>query len=210
MGFDENLSLEASKQYPMNLNDAINYIIKHQHDSSHNENEPEQNYDDQLNILDNDGDNDENKHDDDQPDNYVADDHDDLKDNNKQQNEEECNGDIKLCPSLNRIIQLLKIYQNNNENHEKDLIGDYHHILVQHLSAENNTNTNNDTDDNFELIYDMLVNNGIVCDLTKCKMYVRNNRNREVYESKISINEDLMDTIHCYFLHSFDIGFRIK
>ena len=36
MGFDENISMNASKKYPKNINKAINAIIKDKKDDNHN------------------------------------------------------------------------------------------------------------------------------------------------------------------------------
>eukprot|EP01083_Nonionella_stella_P143070 443831_1 len=65
----------------------------------------------------------------------------------------------------------------------------------------------------------------ITCDIKKCKQYTRNNRNREqqslnsetkqsdedkTTQSKVVFFTDLFDTIHNYFMHSFDTGFRMR
>eukprot|EP01084_Bolivina_argentea_P007320 13755_1 len=51
----------------------------------------------------------------------------------------DCNTDVKLCQSVQRIIQSLKMYQNNdtkivNELQYKNAINDYHHILTKHIA----------------------------------------------------------------------------
>ena len=68
-----------------------------------------------------------------------------------------------------------------------------------------------------ESIYNELINNtadNVRCDIGKCSMYSRNNRERETVnieckDKKLSMFIDILDTIHCYFIHSVDVGFRI-
>ena len=47
------------------------------------------------------------------------------------------------------------------------------------------------------------------CNISNCKQYSRNNRDRHK-DFKVIFYTDLLDTIHCYFTHSFDIGFRMR
>eukprot|EP01083_Nonionella_stella_P103065 294073_1 len=67
----------------------------------------------------------------------------------------------------------------------------------------------------FELIYKQILSH-LFCDITRCEIYCRNHREREVqYIECDSHNQllpmfiDLLDSIHCYFCHSVDIGYRI-
>ena len=135
-----------------------------------------------------------------------------------------CNGgNILNCPSSQRITSLLKFYQKNHANHDllgqylekyKDhLISDFHHILGKHLSED--TVTTQESDKQFEMMYEELKNNNINCDIGKCQMYLRNNRQRELVkieceDKNLSMFIDIIDTIHCFFIHSIDIGYRIQ
>eukprot|EP01084_Bolivina_argentea_P198656 340112_1 len=140
--------------------------------------------------------------------------------------------DVELQNStpLKNIISYLKYYQTilNDVNYNdllceyfdenKNILEDYAYILKQYLNNE--PNKNNET---FEQIYN-IISKEIKCDIKNCKQYSRNNRNREKESQKpnnqkssdkndqfkILFITDLFDTIHCYFLHSFDIGFRMK
>eukprot|EP01084_Bolivina_argentea_P000172 324_1 len=56
--------------------------------------------------------------------------------------------------------------------------------------------------------------NNLQCDIKTCKIYKRNNRQRE--SDNISSDNDvlnyiidILDSIHCYFIHSVDTGYRI-
>ena len=61
--------------------------------------------------------------------------------------------------------------------------------------------------------------------ILNCKQYSRNNRDRDKQdknninnqlinnqtdEFKVIFYTDLLDTIHCYFCHSYDVGFRMR
>eukprot|EP01083_Nonionella_stella_P105219 302544_1 len=127
--------------------------------------------------------------------------------------------------SLQNIIAALKSYQTILNNEEgpsmseyaeqtKGILNDYITILRTYLS--NTIQQNNKT---FEAIYTILSKH-IQCDIKKCKPYSRNNRDRATQSMNTKQDHDvalkrifctdLMDNIHCYFMHSYDIGFRIR
>ena len=102
-----------------------------------------------------------------------------------------------------------------NDTNYKHLLNDYHHILKHHLHKKDISKSN----DEFDIIYKQIIKYVKHCDVTKCQKFRRNRRIRE--HENISIlncrNNDLcnfytetLDSIHCYFLHSFDIGMRVK
>ena len=47
------------------------------------------------------------------------------------------------------------------------------------------------------------------CPLTKCMIFRRNNRRRENDKNNINYKQQILDKIHCYFKHSYDIGHHI-
>eukprot|EP01084_Bolivina_argentea_P253043 424946_1 len=61
----------------------------------------------------------------------------------------------------------------------------------------------------------IITENDLCCDINKCHMYPRNNRDREhkndnyKCEDNIMVYIDIMDSIHCFFVHCVDIGYRI-
>eukprot|EP01084_Bolivina_argentea_P105311 188546_1 len=94
------------------------------------------------------------------------------------------------------------------------LLNYLHHLMKNHKSET-------------EEIYDILRNhiyNGKKCDLANCLMLSRNRRDRvklggqdsavyKLYFYQIDVNDitiqQIMDSIHCYYLHSLDIGYKL-
>eukprot|EP01083_Nonionella_stella_P221849 792184_1 len=82
-----------------------------------------------------------------------------------------------------------------------EVLDDFLHVL-----ADDGLNTN----DQFESIYNEL---GGFCDINTCTVFTRTHRDRTkptTYDSTLHVNQQIVDTIHCFFSHSFDIGFRIN
>eukprot|EP01084_Bolivina_argentea_P090679 163346_1 len=109
-------------------------------------------------------------------------------------------------------------------NQYPTIVSDYHHIILQHLSSGNKYEDNI----NLNIITDILSNH-INCNFSKCIKYKRNLRGRykktkqdEYSEEKlmtetfklsmqdpvIMFYKELLDTMHCYFIHAFDTGRR--
>ena len=135
----------------------------------------------------------------------------------------DCDGnDISNCLALKRIISMLQFYDNNHMNYNAlneyltkykfHLISDYHHILNNHLNEDNISSIK--SNQQFNQILNIIKDNNLQCNIQKCAIYTRNNRQRETTniecnDNKLSIFIDIIDTIHCYFMHSVDIGYRI-
>eukprot|EP01083_Nonionella_stella_P011979 33979_1 len=137
--------------------------------------------------------------------------------------------DIHHCIGLQRIVSILSFYSANYNqcdaitaylskyNVSKWLVNDYHHIIDKHLNEHNHSQTK--CDKQFELIYAyMMEDKQLFCDIGTCNIWLRNNRERELYPvvsypftggDKLSMFMDILDSIHCYFMHSVDIGHRI-
>eukprot|EP01083_Nonionella_stella_P013988 39350_1 len=97
--------------------------------------------------------------------------------------------DLKTAARMDNE-QLLKTYN------------DYLHLIEHH-----------DGDEQFELIVDRLGR----CDITKCSKFKRNYRNRMILNEENRVKENghnfivsIMDNMHCYFQHCFDIGNRLS
>eukprot|EP01084_Bolivina_argentea_P306763 530145_1 len=97
------------------------------------------------------------------------------------------------------------IGSNNNIYDNIDLLNDFNHLLSHHSHE-------------FEEIYNILMNqdNNLKCDINKCEMYKRNNRQRNCDKSNdkwsteiIHVSMDFIDCIHCYFMHSVDTEYRM-
>eukprot|EP01084_Bolivina_argentea_P001994 3679_1 len=133
---------------------------------------------------------------------------------------------LHSCVSIQRICNVLQFYQHYHANRTSDdrfskiskylpsctyLINDYHHILEHHLNEDNMTK--HKSNEAFKLIQQILQQNNLICNIHTCPIYVRNNRMREKdtieCDNHAFIYIDLLDTKHCYFMHSVDIGYRI-
>eukprot|EP01084_Bolivina_argentea_P045660 84053_1 len=94
------------------------------------------------------------------------------------------------------------------------LLNDFHHLLIAHQEQ-------------FEMIHDILlekVMEGLQCDLSQCCMMKRNHRDRtRLKDNDIELKrrylsdtitdialQQLFDSIHCYYCHSFDIGYKMS
>eukprot|EP01083_Nonionella_stella_P030425 83403_1 len=123
---------------------------------------------------------------------------------------------VNACPSLNRIVIVLKWYKTNHGSNSNDfmkslmkyqayLVNDYHHVLKMHLNAYH--------PDNFELIYKRLVDKeSLFCDIQTCNVFKHHHRDTERENNDFdapSIYIDCINSLHCYFLHSIDCGYRI-
>ena len=102
----------------------------------------------------------------------------------------------------------------NDENY-KHLLNDYHHILTHHLQQTQITDSNRA----FESIHNQIMKYLPSCSATKCAKFRRNRRirERETLEILNCANDEneyfyveTLDAIHCHFIHSLDIGMRVK
>ena len=82
--------------------------------------------------------------------------------------------------------------------------------MNQHLNEDNVSKTK--SDQQFQKIYKTLMDDmNLKCDINECIMYKRNNRQREntlntANKDIINVEMDILDSIHCYFMHSIDDG----
>eukprot|EP01084_Bolivina_argentea_P239302 402248_1 len=136
---------------------------------------------------------------------------------------------VSECLSMKRMINTLKSYtsfikcrdmQENKDDAGFDTIcagisvvlNDFHHLLQEHSHE-------------FEDIYENIINNcnnRDPCIFSKCILRRRNTRNRsqtkyqdfkkmycDYFEKQDIATQQILDTIHCHYLHSFDIGYKI-
>eukprot|EP01084_Bolivina_argentea_P092674 166709_1 len=159
----------------------------------------------------------------------------DEKQPDEKQPNESCSS-ITNCQSINMIIKYLKIYQDSKpENLRKSfhkqiiayLQNSFNHILIHHLGDEQSIDK---TTKEYEEIYDFMTktNDFRKCSIEKCIKFQRNNRSRETQNiflqtkdaKHVTNNNDIdhelecliefMDTLHCFFIHTFDVGFRVR
>eukprot|EP01084_Bolivina_argentea_P311094 538455_1 len=113
-----------------------------------------------------------------------------------------CHHDLKFVSRVQRIKQTLL----GNYHDELDVVAaldDFLYLL----------NKCNDNDEYFEYIYNYVGQ----CSMKQCKSFHRNYRNRtnDKIENKCNsnidiVNTQILDKIHCFLLHSYDIGNKIK
>ena len=149
--------------------------------------------------------------------------------------------DFSECISRKRLMKGLTHYeQNYNDQGQNDkmmryfvteykyLLSDWHHILLAHLDCKSSENFKN-----YNILYEDIKKNHLMCDIMECSHYVKNNRDREIeiseknrknsdeenmlfdhYNDDIDLNNqflmDLLDNIHIYLVHGFDTGFRMR
>eukprot|EP01084_Bolivina_argentea_P070730 128620_1 len=141
---------------------------------------------------------------------------------------------ISECHSIQRIIKYLQIHQHIeptnihkvfNKQTVPHLVNDFNHVLLNHLSDSKSIES---TKNEYELIYNYINDKIKECKLETCVQFQRNNRDRETenvlltndnidhnnndidIDSEMEFYIETMDTMHCFFIHSFDVGFRLK
>eukprot|EP01084_Bolivina_argentea_P168432 292088_1 len=148
-----------------------------------------------------------------------------------------CRKKVVNCPSFKYLLNILSQYKQHLESkinmfdivikpdhHNKFsqqkqisthnpfgvcLLNKYHHLLYQHQNE-------------FENIYNLLNKNIYTkhsCNLSKCLSMRRHHRNRlkiteecglkKLYNGSNLIEQQILDMIHCYFMHSYDTGCRL-
>eukprot|EP01084_Bolivina_argentea_P040060 74028_1 len=121
-----------------------------------------------------------------------------------------CNANVD-CSHLISLEILMQTYHEdtNTENIGIDTLDDFLHLINEH-------------DSYFEAIYNRL---GGFCDIKQCKIFCRNKRARfnDAELSKLYFDNDIneidirsivakqvLDKIHCYYQHSYDVAFRLR
>eukprot|EP01083_Nonionella_stella_P155483 502307_1 len=112
-------------------------------------------------------------------------------------NMQKCDQDISKCTHLLALLSAL-----NNENtaqHQniRAVLNHYLHSLHKHNSDEH---------------YESITNQLCHCDISKCKSFERIYRKTsdDNHTSSRSVNGQIIDKIHCYYSHSFDVGYRLR
>eukprot|EP01083_Nonionella_stella_P155018 500192_1 len=136
--------------------------------------------------------------------------------------------EVVKCKYLEKISNALKAHHQNIDykiNHANDdakvenifdldqytnacLLNDFNHLLFHHSN-------------DFEEIHHILINQSNddkPCQLTTCLSITRNQRNRSIENAQLYSNykdqkdiifQQSLDRVHCYYLHSFDCGYKI-
>eukprot|EP01084_Bolivina_argentea_P273454 465808_1 len=131
------------------------------------------------------------------------------------------NDDENKSNAYSHIIDVLELYKkisNTSGNYDEmiqkyfedkskfiKLLDQYHNILHQCQ-----------TPGKYEKIYDIMIKSVGQCNLSKCNSFRRNQRlikeeqKRNENEKNLNFYKDIIDTLHCFFIHSFDSGMRLK
>lgn len=129
--------------------------------------------------------------------------------------------DVSTSQSLQNLTDCLHFWQSVDINTDqkdifvffsqyKDLINDYHHVLSNHLNRDHQTLE--EKNKSFESIH-KYISEHVKCDSINNVIHIRNNRHREDDDHQnndplLSFYVDIMDTIHCLFLHSYHYNIR--
>eukprot|EP01084_Bolivina_argentea_P004330 8237_1 len=119
--------------------------------------------------------------------------------------------DLKNCEFLQRIkrsVNSFKSKKNIDNIHIATLNSDFLHLLQHH----------NHHDDEYEYIHKFV---GGDCDANNCDLFNRNYRDKVdmkyIYNQKLyetyrynKIRCQIIDKIHCFYRHSFDMGYRLN
>eukprot|EP01083_Nonionella_stella_P073289 198072_1 len=115
-----------------------------------------------------------------------------------------CNGCVQSCPSLQRLSNIFVKYTAHNPPNCNDnvtlMLDDYNHMLFTH-----------DGDDEFDHIYNVMHTTcGSKCDIVRrFQCTLDSNNITEITEVKDAIYRELLDKMHCLFMHSYDTGHRV-
>lgn len=136
--------------------------------------------------------------------------------------------DVKQCSALHQIAIIMTIYQTLNQMDEPsddkfaqlfndgystgDMINDFQHLSIVHQREYEMIN----------VCLEGIANDAKPCRLSNCGMMKRNQREREKHdkdglkklyhktEDEDIIRLQLLDLIHCFYFHAFDIGYKLK
>eukprot|EP01084_Bolivina_argentea_P194681 334063_1 len=122
----------------------------------------------------------------------------------------DCDGEcIQNCNHLKRLTNTMMIYNRYNSNLKQMATDEIIAMNVLHtLDDYLHLIHNHDNDDEFVFIFKTLGN----CTVTNCSGIRGNYRNRDKYgktKQKTNWSLEILDKIHCYFVHSYQIGYRL-
>eukprot|EP01083_Nonionella_stella_P242548 845975_1 len=113
--------------------------------------------------------------------------------------------DLINCVQLQRLKQILHQYQHKefNEFIKHDIVSILNDFLYLLQFGDN--------ENNFEYIYNYLSDGDAMCSASECNILCRNFRDRKKQTNVIFDNAatQILDKIHSFYFHSFDIGYRL-
>eukprot|EP01084_Bolivina_argentea_P276858 472503_1 len=116
-----------------------------------------------------------------------------------------CNSNVSNCEYTKVISITMKHYDFNNSHDEyHDTL--YYDKIIEILNAFDHVLFCHNTTADFISIYTLL---GGECKLSKC-IVVESHYNVDTQSSKTSFLKKILNKLHCYFRHSYDMGFRLN
>eukprot|EP01083_Nonionella_stella_P173839 600850_1 len=136
---------------------------------------------------------------------------------------DECHGDVSSCGITQQLMRIISRYgeyvntnskddfnQYLNELHDDimNILNMFHHVLSKHGNSND-----------FAFIYDNLFDDGGQCILNKCRINGRNRNIKRRNSNDIDFDgvdnelvpiQQVLDSIHCHFVHSYDSGYRLR
>eukprot|EP01084_Bolivina_argentea_P111066 198274_1 len=115
-----------------------------------------------------------------------------------------CNGNIKECIHLNQLRLIMKAYGKGPVDDTIDknkliiVLDDFLHLTAYHDSKHE---------------FEYIIKQFEFCDIAICKSYPRNYRDRHrrlKCRLNPAVTTQILDKIHCYFMHAYDIGYRLS
>eukprot|EP01084_Bolivina_argentea_P301913 521006_1 len=129
---------------------------------------------------------------------------------------------LTILPKHQRYISTVNNQQSTNNQtashniypvhySDKDLINDFNHFLFEHQHE-------------LEGVYQSLIDQDhVLCHVANCDIMARNHRDRSICNNREQVRtmyysedieyictQQLLDKIHCYFYHTFDIGLKLS
>eukprot|EP01083_Nonionella_stella_P193956 715750_1 len=116
------------------------------------------------------------------------------------QNHTSCATDLMSCVQLNRLSKVVRVdngdYKVCMDDIKINQVLDDYLYLQHHHSA----------DDQFEHIHDRL---GTCCTIYECDIFKRNHNRETTATGHDACYQQILDKIHCFYAHTFDIGYRL-
>eukprot|EP01083_Nonionella_stella_P309037 1092891_1 len=117
-----------------------------------------------------------------------------------------CDGNIKQCKYLTHLKHILTEYKNKHccDASLYEIVKIRHHLSFEHCDDNHN---------DFEYITQQM-RSVCACDVSSCVRLKRNYRDRNNNDhhttSMDAAKQQIVDGIHCYFVHSIDMGHRLN
>eukprot|EP01084_Bolivina_argentea_P023139 43104_1 len=105
----------------------------------------------------------------------------------------QCHQTVKECIYSQQLLDKLM----NDDSMTKDELPRFSESYLHLISMHNNT-------DDFEYIFNKLG----ICSVDQCDIFKRHQSRRIKTAISTEVKQNIIDKIHCYYYHSFDIGHR--